>query len=196
MKVEFLEIKGCWRDVADAARTTVSKEAGDKQPSSEWKKKILLAEHSPIRQLVVKWKWVDLPYWVSTHFVRHKVGIEHWVSTQREDRTGVSRDSLRQTDLVWHECEANAQALINISRKRLCLLASKETRMAWQLMLEALRAVEPELYKCCVRDCIYRTHCFEMKSCGYSETYEYEKELNKYLKFAYGGNDEKESKKD
>lgn len=170
MKLEFIEIKGNWRSVADAARTTVSKSVGDKEPSSIWKKKILLAEHSPIRQLIVKWKWVDLPYWVSTHFVRHKIGIEHWVSTQREDRTGVARNKLLQTDLVWHECEANAQALINISRKRLCANAAIETRKAWLLVLDNLYKLEPELHSCCVPDCVYRGHCCEMKSCGYNRS--------------------------
>lgn len=180
MKVASLKIKGSWRDVADAARTTVSKEAGDKEPSSSWKKKILLAEHSPIRRLIVKWKWVDLPYWVSTHFVRHKVGIEHWVSTQREDRTGVPRNSLLQNDSVIHECEANAQALINISRKRLCFNAASETREAWKAVLDRLYELEPELYSCCVPDCIYRGYCYEMKSCGKIWTADSDIALKKY----------------
>ncbi len=183
MKLAFLKIKGSWRDVADAARTTVSKEAGDKEPSSIWKKKILLAEHSPIRRLIVKWKWVDLPYWVSTHFVRHKVGIEHWVSTQREDRTGIARDSLKQTDLVWHECEANAQAMINISRKRLCANAAVETRKAWLLVLDNLYKLEPELYSCCVPDCVYRGVCYEMKSCGFSGINSFQEALKLYRSF-------------
>ena len=58
--------------------------------------------------------------------------IEHIVTTKRTDRTGVSRDELEQGSLVNHECDANAQALINISRKRLCHCASPETRKAWQ----------------------------------------------------------------
>ena len=62
------------------------------------------------------------------HFVRHKHGIEHWISTRRTDRTGIDRNELRQDELVTHEFEANAQAIINISRKRMCFQASKETR--------------------------------------------------------------------
>ena len=77
-------------------------------------------------------RWHGLKTWISTHFVRHNKGIDHWVSTQRSDRTGVPRDKKPQDALVNHECEANAQAMINISRKRLCNQAAIETRAAWR----------------------------------------------------------------
>lgn len=112
--------------------------------------------------------------------VRHKIGIEHWVSTQRSDRTGVSRDELPQGALVNHACEADAQALINISRKRLCSCASPETREAWQLVREEVAKTEPELASCMVRECIYRGFCPEMFSCGYDQTEAFKKELTAY----------------
>ena len=74
MKVIGMKVKGSWRDVADAARTTIRKEAGNGEPSAKWKRQMLLAQHSPIRKLVFNWKWIDIPYWVSVHFVRHKFG--------------------------------------------------------------------------------------------------------------------------
>lgn len=74
MRIDFLKTKGTWRDVADSARTTINKESGTKEPSSSWKRRMLIAEHSPIRQIQIKMKWYDLPYWVSTHFVRHWLG--------------------------------------------------------------------------------------------------------------------------
>ena len=80
--LKFLNVIGTWRSVADAARTTIRMPEGTKEPSSKWKKTILLSEHSPIRKLMFSWKWTNLPYWVSVHFVRHKFGIEHFVSTQ------------------------------------------------------------------------------------------------------------------
>ena len=143
-KVKFMKKVGSWREVADAARTTIRLDEGEKEPSPRWKKRILLAEHSPVRKLCFNWKWIDLPYWVSVHFVRHKFGIEHFVSTQRTDRTSVAREELPQGEFVSHECEANAQALITISRKRLCSCASPETRQAWQdrqydLLADAVR---------------------------------------------------------
>jgi hypothetical protein len=114
--------------------------------------------------------------------VRHWLGIVHFVSTQRTDRTGLSRDELPQDSLVNHECEANAQALINISRKRLCNCASLETRQAWQLVKDKVAEVEPELAKCMVRECVYRNGlCPEMFPCGFNKTLTFEKELKDYL---------------
>jgi len=116
--LRYLKVIGSWRDVADAARTTIRMGAGTKEPTSAWKRRILLAEHSPIRKLLVSWKWGNLPYWVSVHFVRHKYGIEHFVSTQRTDRTGEDRTVKQQDAPVEHECFANAAELMFISRRR------------------------------------------------------------------------------
>lgn len=179
-KISFLDILTKWSSVVNAARTTVGKEASGREPSSNWKRKILLAEHSPIRLLIINWRWSEIKYWVSVHFVRHKIGIEHFVKTQRTDRTGTSRDDAPQDNPVEHECTANAQSLINISRKRLCTAASPETREAWKLVLENLKEKEPELVSVCVRECTYRGFCPEMICCGYVETEEYKRELKKY----------------
>jgi len=180
LKLKYFKVKFAWRDVADAARTTIRMEEGDKEPTSAWKRRILLAEHSPIRQMTVKWKWINLKYWVSVHFVRHKIGIEHFVSTQRTDRTGVNRDEIPQAAPVNHECFANAQALIFISRKRLCHQASPETTAAWKMVLDEVKKSEPELYSVCVPECVYRGFCPEFKSCGYAATEAFKKALDTY----------------
>lgn len=182
MNVILKSIKGTWREIADSARTTINMEEGTKEPTSRWKKNMLLAEHSPIRQLQVKWKWYDLKYWTSVHITRHWLGIIHWVRTQRTDRTGIDRNDIPQSALVEHECEANAQAMINISRKRLCNQASPETREAWKYVLESIKDKEPELYSVCVGECIYRGFCPEMKTCGYHKTSEYKRRLYEYRK--------------
>lgn len=179
MKVELRSINDYWQNVKNAAMNTIGKDRG-KIPDGEWKRRILLSEHSPIRLIKINWRWLDLKYWVSVHFVRHKIGIEHWISTQRSDRTGISRDELPQGSLVKHECEANAQSLITISRKRLCHQASLETRQAWQEVKNTIETIEPELAKCMVKDCIYRGHCYEYTSCGYHKTDNYNKELAEY----------------
>ena len=129
--IKWSEYKDVWAKVKRSARTTINKEGSGEYPSESWKKTILLAEHSPIRRIRFSWKWENLKSWISVHFVRHKFGIEHWVTTQRADRTGIDRDASRQDTRVSHECEANAQALIFISRRRLCSQASLETRQAW-----------------------------------------------------------------
>lgn len=180
MKVNLLGVKGTWREVADAARTTIGMEAGTGEPASSWKRRMLLAEHSPIRKIRISWIWRDLPWWVQTHFTRHKFGVEWFVSTSRTDRTGIDRSTLTQDAPVNVQGDANMQALINISRKRLCNQASKETREAWKAFLEAIKEHEPELYRCCVPDCIYRGWCYEYKSCGYHRTEAYGKRLTEY----------------
>ena len=182
MKVENLKIIGSWRDVKDAARTTVGLIPGDSDPPSYWKKRMLLAEHSPIRMLMVSWIWVDLPSWVSVHMVRHKIGIEHFVSTQRTDRTGVNRGELPQGALVRHKCIANAQAIITISRKRLCGQAAFLTQMAWAEFLISLNKKEPELYEACVPECFYRGFCPEFKSCGRGGVDFFKESLERYRK--------------
>lgn len=181
MKIELRNYIDSWQDVKNATMNTIGKSTG-KYPTEEWKRQLLLSEHSPIRKLKISWRWQDLKYWVSVHLVRHWLGIVHFVSTQRTDRTGLSRDELPQNSLVNHECEANAQSLINISRRRLCSCASLETRQAWQLVKDKVAEVEPELAKCMVKDCLYRGWCYEMFSCGYHKTEAFQKELEEYRK--------------
>jgi hypothetical protein len=157
-------------------------EEGEKEPSSSWKKRILLAEHSPIRKLFVSWKWSNLPYWVSVHFVRHKYGIEHFVSTQRTDRTGTDRTVQPQDAPVEHECIANAAEMMFISRRRMCAQASPETREAWKMVVDELRKSEPELASCCVPECVYRGFCPEFKSCGFVNSPAFAKMVEEYRK--------------
>lgn len=178
--IKWSEYTDVWDKVKRAARTTISREGSGKYPTDSWKKSILLAEHSPIRKIKFDWKWTNLKSWISVHFVRHKFGIEHWVTTQRTDRTGVNRDDLPQSALVEHECEADAQALINISRKRLCSQAASETREAWKEVLAEVEKVDPVLASVCVKECVYRGFCPEMYPCGYADTDAYKKELEEY----------------
>lgn len=178
--IKWSEYVDQWLKVKRSARTTVGREGEGVYPSDSWKKRILLAEHSPIRKIKFSWKWTKLKSWVSVHFVRHKFGIEHWVSTQRSDRTNVNRDESLQSTPVEHECDANAQALIFISRRRLCAQASPETRKAWQEVKAEVKEYDPILASVMVKECIYRGFCPEENCCGYVETEAYEKELEAY----------------
>lgn len=180
MEVIGMKVKGSWRDVADAARTTVRKEAGNGEPSTKWKRQMLLAQHSPIRKLVFNWKWIDIPYWVSVHFVRHKFGVEHWVSTQRTDRTGVDRTKKTQDAPVVHECEANTEAIMFMSRRRLCSQAASETRMAWRMVVAEIAKMDPVVASCCVPECVYRGFCPEFKPCGYCGSDAWKEAVEKY----------------
>lgn len=179
--IDIFKHEDNWQDVKDSTMNTIGKTTGS-YPTSEWKRKLIMSEHSPIRRIKFYWRWNGIKSWVSVHMVRHKVGIEHFVSTQRTDRTGVNRDELPQGSLVNHACEADAQTLINISRKRLCNCASKETRETWQLVKDEVAKVEPELASCMVKECLYRGFCPEFNSCGYACTKAFEKELEEYRK--------------
>lgn len=186
MKVDLIKYEDSWKGVYDSALTTIGKESKT-IPTSNWKKKILMAEHSPIRKLIFGFKWSELKYWVSVHLVRHKIGIDHFIRTQRTDRTGIDRNEIPQGAEVEHEIIVNAQAMINISRKRLCSNASPETREAWKALLETIKNIEPEIYSSCARECVYRGmntngigNCPEFKCCGYNKTEEYKKELDNY----------------
>lgn len=179
MVLKILNISNNWQEIKNAAMTTIGKNGG-KPPSSEWKRKILLNEHSPIRKLKISAKWYGLKYWISTHIVRHKISIEHFVSTQRDDRTDVDRNKKPQDALVDHEIEANAQSVINISRRRLCKKSHKETRDTWITFLDGFKDDEPELRSACVPECIYRGHCFEFDSCGYYKTDDFLNKLAEY----------------
>lgn len=180
--IDWVDYQDVWSKVKRCARTTVNRDGEGQYPTNAWKKTMLLAEHSPIRKIRFGWRWHGLKSWISVHFVRHKIGIEHWVSTQRNDRTGVDRDHSEQATPVNHECEADAQALINISRKRLCMQAHPETRAAWIEVKKEIAEKDPVLASVLVPECIYRGFCPEPKCCGYYGTERYFEALTAYRK--------------
>ena len=66
------------------------------------------------------------------------------------------------------KCEANAQALINMGKVRLCYKASPETRQYMEDVKATLYDInEGEVANVIVPTCIYRCGCPEMGSCGY-----------------------------
>lgn len=181
---------GTWQDVRDAARNTVNKPPlGEVEVGRNFRRKILMAEHSPIRCLQFRIRLENLPSWVSVHLVRHKIGVEPFVTTQRDDRTDnpVSRNDLPQGALVTHDMLINAQALIAMSRKRLCFLASPETTLAWSKVRSLIRAIgETELASVMVAECLYRGFCPEMSRCkaNYVCTPKFTRDLEQYRSVA------------
>ena len=170
-----------WNRVLNAARMTVHKARIEKEPTDAFKKSILMAEHSPIRLLEYDIIVEGIPYYSAMHLVRHFVGVEKFVTTSREDRTGVKREDRKQTDLVDLQLSVNAQSLINVSRKRLCSCADAVTRGIMRDVVEALRAVDPLVAARCVPECIYRGFCPEVdKCCGYCRTKDFEEKLKEY----------------
>lgn len=155
-----------WMLCKRLALKTVSK-TSNTPPTPAWKEKILLSEHSPIRCLHFTIE-MTIPYWVSVHFVRHKFGVEHFVASQRNDRqTKYDRNSAPQNEIVSHTMYLNAQALINISHKRLCNQASKETREVMRAIVDKVVELCPEFRGVLVPSCVYRGGiCTEFYPCG------------------------------
>jgi hypothetical protein len=144
----------------EATESTV----GGKKIRATWDE-LLEAEHSPIRAVWFRIRMDGIPAFVSTHFVRHHVGVEHYVQSMRDDRGGDGTEG-RDTP-VLHTMDANAQALINMARKRLCHQAHKETIEAMREIKTAVWQIDPELAERMVPDCAYRGWiCHERKTCG------------------------------
>lgn len=77
----------------------------------------------------------------------------------------------------------NAEAIMNMSAKRLCAKASKETREIWQKTLELIEEIDPDLVKFCKKPCVLQGYCRESKPCGYmaSDAYIFERKAYKNL---------------
>lgn len=180
MEVQVYEHRDMWQTIKDSAMFTIGKNGG-RYPSPEWKKNILLAEHSPIRDGYFILNCYGIPSFAIGHIVRHFNGIEKYVQSFRSDRNTYNEIPNRNTPQNVR-LRINFQAFINISRKRLCSCASRETREFWQLILDAIKPYEPELYSVCIRECVYRGWCPEIRSCGYCNTNEFKKEVNNYRK--------------
>lgn len=158
-----------WSLALELARTTAWKAGCAEEPSSGWKRRLLAAEHSPLRAVLYHVVLTGIPYWVSVHLVRHKVGVEHFVSSQRPDRSpsGIERHDLPQDAPVTHAMLVNAAALIAMSRKRLCSKAAGETRKTWEQVRLEVAKIDPETADAMVPECVYRGgRCPEMFPCG------------------------------
>lgn len=127
--------------------------------------KIYRCEHSPMRTQMFWIEMLAIPTSVSVHLVRHKIGVEHFVQTMREDR-GAQTVADRNT-LVNHAMLINAQEVINIARKRLCMAAHPKTRLTVEHIKDSLAPVDPDLARYMVPECVYRGDvCHELKPCG------------------------------
>lgn len=77
----------------------------------------------------------------------------------------------------------NAEAIMNMSEKRLCSRASKETREIWEQVLREVAKVDPDLVKFCVKPCVsHGGICRESKCCGYNKSKIGEIEIENYKK--------------
>jgi len=164
MKITVRQLVG-WPEALSAARVTVWKGRlpDGKEPSTKFRHDTVVSEHSHLREVTFVVEIEGIKSWIVTHFVRHHIGIEKYVATQRDDRhaSTVPRDELPQGALVNVRFTLNAQAFLSISHRRLCHAAHPETRMVWQRIIAKLTAIDPALAKACVPACVYRGFCPE-----------------------------------
>ena len=178
MKLTILKAptKEDWILCKQAAYVTMGKET-DTEPSLAWKQKILKSVHSPIRTLNYAVLMEGIPSWVSVHLVRH-IHAQPFVSTQRNDRGKRDEDYDRRkapqdtpVDMIWY---FNAEELMTICHKRLCMLASKETREVVQEIVKQITELCPEWKgtNLLVPLCTYRGGiCTEFAPCAYYKIY-------------------------
>lgn len=165
VKTQIVKIKGDWEEVVNDCRATVKKPPLGHEPSAEWKRAILIAEHDPIRDIIIKFRWKDIKYWVAMHWKTHIWRSR--VDSQRNDRQSkYDRNKAPQDARVDFIGDPNIQNLIDTMRKRLCHQASPETREYAEDFKITLRAIEPEISDVLVPQCVYRGFCPEMQSCG------------------------------
>lgn len=171
MKIEILRHpeEADWERCKLLALNTVGKKHVTSKVSDEWKQQILKAAHSPIRTLVFTIR-LTIPYFVSVHLVRHKIGIEHYVQSQRNDRqTDYDRELAPQNAMVSHIIEVNAEQLMFMSHRRLCGQADATTRFVMTHICREVERTNPEFKGHLIPMCEYRHECPEFRSCGYWE---------------------------
>jgi len=138
--------------------------AGEREIKSTLKE-IYRWEHSITRSQIFSIQMVDIPSFVSVHLVRHVTTVP-FVLSKRIDRFGNGSED--RNTLVNHRFIANAEAILNIAKKRLCYKASPETREVVLVIKEEIRKVDPDLAYYMVPNCVFRGGiCPEQKPCGH-----------------------------
>ena len=172
-KVEILKYptEEDWMLCKRCTLNTVGKDS-TKLPDNEWKHKLLMSEHSPIRTLNFCIK-MTIPYYVSVHFCRHFTGVTHFVQSQRNDRQdNYDRTKAPQDAMVSHIMYVNAQELMFMSRRRLCTQADEFTRKVMRKICDLVIEISPEFNGTFEPMCFYRGgRCTEFKCCGLNKTY-------------------------
>ena len=138
-----------------------------------WKKLIMSCygvPHSPIRASVYRVLFLDIPSWVAVHYVRHHVGVQPYVMTQRTDNKDTTEDrgKFPQDTPVNMLIDINVNSIIDIAKARLCLKAAPKTReIANALREELLKGDEYDiaLGEWMAKPCDMYGQCFEPSPC-------------------------------
>lgn len=156
-----------WMKVKQRALVTIGKKAVT-PPDYDWKIKMLRCRHSPIRKLSFSFLITDMPYWLHVELVRHHIGIEKYVKSQRDDRnqSDTPRAKKPQDAPVDMIIDVNAEALLTIMNKRLCGAASFDMQVLMLVIREEVIKTNPEFTRFLVPMCQHIGGCKEFASCN------------------------------
>lgn len=116
---------------------------------------LLLSESELLKQVKFEWVWAEI-------------------------------DQYKKSDSIVLDYEpklktiADAQAIINISRERLCKRMSIESMRNWQSLLNIISEIDPILVMACVPECVYRGFCPQQVPCQYIKTNVFKNHLEFY----------------
>ena len=158
-----------WMEVKRRALITIGKHTKT-PPTSEWIEQMLCARHSPIRFAMYSFEFEDIPSNTSTHYARH-VHAQPYISTLRPDRMTdrpkymdqlieefgmfVDSDHLPRMTPVGMILDANAEALMIMMNKRLCMTSAEVTRDIAHGMTFIATQATPEMDRFLVPMCVY-----------------------------------------
>lgn len=136
--------------------------------------------HSVIRTQIFKILMLDIPSFVSTHFVRHSAVWQlHFVKTNRDDRNW-DKEANRLTP-VNHWMILNAEHLIDMSKKRLCWKSHKNTIQVMEKIKNRISEIDKPLADNMLANCVHQWRCPEFSSCWYNQTDKYKQERKNFL---------------
>jgi hypothetical protein len=187
-----------WLLARKLARITVNKQDINTEVSSSLKKKLVILEHSPLREIRYLIELFGIPTTTAQQMSRHRIAIqgssdfmqenvkptdvEHFVTSQRPDICGKERGS--QLTPVNYSFTANVNGLIDMSKVRLCLKAESSTIKIWSNVVNQIKNIDNEAGQSFVQLCVYRGFCpYFKQSCGY----DFELKRKQYLSY-YGEN--------
>lgn len=162
------------------ARLTVGKEDIDKPVSDKFKTNLIASEHSPLRAVSYLVEITNIPVVISQQFTRHAINlggtfvnehvnptdVTHCQTSQRPDWTGVERSEYTNLSFI-----SNAQGIIDMSKKRLCMQASKGARDIWTMVANKINTLDPILANKMQPSCIHIGGCPEaLSKCKYYTT--------------------------
>lgn len=161
MQIKIVDLTNEWamRRACDMTRKPGAK------PSTISRARLIRCEHSPMRLIRYWIEMIGIPSFVSTHFVRHKFGCEHFVESNRDDRGGAGDEVVNRLTRVNHGIEANAAAMIAVSRKRLCYASHVKTVAVWRKVKKAMEQIDPAMAAAMVPECVVRGYCPELIEC-------------------------------